>query len=280
VAAAATAFVLAWLVWGMPLSLTIAAATRHGRELANQLDRGQRGLFLQPVGGKRRLRRHSPLALPADRRSAHPAAAGGVLLQRAHRRRTGFGAPVAITASCGGLGFEPIMAASLALIANTAPVAFGSLGIPVTTLGGLLAPMLSRRADDDPRAVGHVSGSCRSSRWRFRRISAHGRNLAGGAGRRRRSRSASSRSQFRRAGADRRVVRSFPDRRRLAPARLASGEEFTEGARFTVITAAATPDTPSRVFRAYATYGILILTVLIGQTGTSQACRTCSRRPM
>jgi L-lactate permease len=49
----------------------------------------------------------------------------------------GFGAPVAITASMlAGLGFEPIMAAVLALIANTAPVAFGSLGIPVTTLGG------------------------------------------------------------------------------------------------------------------------------------------------
>ena len=50
----------------------------------------------------------------------------------------GFGAPVAITASMlVGLGFEPISAAVLALVANTAPVAFGSLGIPVTTLGGL-----------------------------------------------------------------------------------------------------------------------------------------------
>jgi lactate permease len=45
----------------------------------------------------------------------------------------GFGAPVAITASMlVGLGFEPVYAAGLCLIANTAPVAFGSIGIPIT----------------------------------------------------------------------------------------------------------------------------------------------------
>jgi len=33
-----------------------------------------------------------------------------------------------------GLGFKPLEAAKLALIGNTAPVAFGSLGIPLTTL--------------------------------------------------------------------------------------------------------------------------------------------------
>ena len=47
----------------------------------------------------------------------------------------GFGAPVAITgAILIQLGFKPLHAAGLALIANTAPVAFGSLGIPITTL--------------------------------------------------------------------------------------------------------------------------------------------------
>jgi len=47
----------------------------------------------------------------------------------------GFGAPVAITgAMMIGLGFKPLEAAKLALIGNTAPVAFGSLGIPITTL--------------------------------------------------------------------------------------------------------------------------------------------------
>ncbi len=47
----------------------------------------------------------------------------------------GFGAPVAITgAILIQLGFRPLQASGLALIANTAPVAFGSLGIPITTL--------------------------------------------------------------------------------------------------------------------------------------------------
>ncbi len=47
----------------------------------------------------------------------------------------GFGAPVAITGALMiGLGFKPLEAAKLALIGNTAPVAFGSLGIPLVTL--------------------------------------------------------------------------------------------------------------------------------------------------
>jgi lactate permease len=47
----------------------------------------------------------------------------------------GFGAPVAITAAILiQLGFRPLQASGLALIANTAPVAFGSLGIPITSL--------------------------------------------------------------------------------------------------------------------------------------------------
>ena len=57
-----------------------------------------------------------------------------------------------------GLGFEPIMAAALALIANTAPVAFGSLGIPVTTLGGLLAPMLGHDTQTTTRALSSMVG--------------------------------------------------------------------------------------------------------------------------
>ncbi len=47
----------------------------------------------------------------------------------------GFGAPVAITgALLIGIGFRPLEAAKLALIGNTAPVAFGSVGIPIVTL--------------------------------------------------------------------------------------------------------------------------------------------------
>ncbi len=62
----------------------------------------------------------------------------------------GFGTPVAITgAILIQLGFKPLQASVLALIANTAPVAFGSLGIPITTLAqvtGLDVMDLSRMA--------------------------------------------------------------------------------------------------------------------------------------
>ena len=47
----------------------------------------------------------------------------------------GFGTPVAVTAGILiGLGFSPLAASGLSLIANTAPVAFGALGSPVITL--------------------------------------------------------------------------------------------------------------------------------------------------
>jgi lactate permease len=47
----------------------------------------------------------------------------------------GFGTPVAITAvMLIALGFRPIKAAAVALVANTAPVAFGAIAIPITTL--------------------------------------------------------------------------------------------------------------------------------------------------
>src|SRR5713101_6727862 len=47
----------------------------------------------------------------------------------------GFGTPVAVSAAMlAGLGFSPFYAAAVCLLANTAPVAFGSLAIPITTL--------------------------------------------------------------------------------------------------------------------------------------------------
>lgn len=49
----------------------------------------------------------------------------------------GFGSPVAVaSAMLTGLGFSPFYAAGICLLANTAPVAFGSIGIPVITLAG------------------------------------------------------------------------------------------------------------------------------------------------
>src|SRR5919206_2688899 len=48
----------------------------------------------------------------------------------------GFGAPVAISgAMLVGLGFQPLYAAGICLIANTAPVAFGAIGIPIVVAG-------------------------------------------------------------------------------------------------------------------------------------------------
>lgn len=48
----------------------------------------------------------------------------------------GFGTPVAISAGMlVGLGFNPLYAAGLCLIANTAPVAFGGIGIPIIVAG-------------------------------------------------------------------------------------------------------------------------------------------------
>ena len=49
----------------------------------------------------------------------------------------GFGAPVAVAAAMlAGLGFARFEGAALCLIANTSPVAFGSIGIPIVTLAG------------------------------------------------------------------------------------------------------------------------------------------------
>ncbi|MGA2083352.1 MAG: L-lactate permease [Holophaga sp.] len=51
---------------------------------------------------------------------------------------SGFGTPVAVTAAILiGLGFKPLEASGLSLIANTAPVAFGALGIPLIALNGV-----------------------------------------------------------------------------------------------------------------------------------------------
>src|SRR5580700_6574277 len=50
----------------------------------------------------------------------------------------GFGTPVAVTAAILiGLGFRPLQASGLSLIANTAPVAFGALGTPLVALAGV-----------------------------------------------------------------------------------------------------------------------------------------------
>ena len=294
-AAAATAFVLAWLVWGMPLSLTVAAAT-HGMAF---------GLWpiswivvsavffynLSVESGDFDVIRRSLAKLTGDRRIQLLLVAFcfGALIEGI----AGFGAPVAISASMlAGLGFEPIMAASLALIANTAPVAFGSLGIPVTTLGGLLAPMLGHDAQTTTQALSSMVGRqlpffslvipaylvVLYAGWK-RMVEVWPAVLVAGG--------TFAIGQY--------TVSNFvgPELTDALSALFSltavawllrvwqPAEEFTEGARLVVpatlrdphgprvgVAAAVTgPDTPRRVFRAYATYGILIVTVLIGQIG-------------
>jgi len=63
----------------------------------------------------------------------------------------GFGAPVAITAALlVGLGFNPLYAAGLCLIVNTAPVAFGAMGIPMIVAGKVTGL--------DPFKIGQMAG--------------------------------------------------------------------------------------------------------------------------
>ena len=86
------------------------------------VDAGQFEIIKDSVGG-----------LTSDRRlqAMFIAFAFGAFIEGA----AGFGSPVAISgAMLAGLGFSPFFAAGICLLANTAPVAFGSLGIPVTTL--------------------------------------------------------------------------------------------------------------------------------------------------
>src|SRR5947207_1637590 len=280
IAAAATAFVLAWLVWGMPLTLTLAAAT-HGMAF---------GLWpicwivvsavffynLSVESGDFDVIRRSLARLTGDRRIQLLLVVFcfGALIEGI----AGFGAPVAISASMlAGLGFEPIMAAGLALIANTAPVAFGSLGIPVTTLGGLLAPMLGHDTQTTTRALSAMVGRqlpifsliipaylvVLYAGWR-RMIEVWPAALTAGA--------SFAIGQF--------TVSNFvgPELTDALSALVSltsvalllrvwhPAEDFTGGATASVAPAGAR-DTGSRVFRAYATYGILIVTVLIGQVG-------------
>lgn len=278
IAGATSAFLLAWLVWGMPFSLTVAAAT-HGMAY---------GLWpicwivfsavlfynLSVESGDFDVIRRSLARLTTDRRVQVLLVAFcfGALIEGI----AGFGAPVAITASMlAGLGFEPIMAAVLALIANTAPVAFGSLGIPVTTLGGLLAPMLGSDPQTTTRALSAMVG--RQLPFFSLIIPAYLVVLY--------------------AGWSRMLG--------VLPAVIVAGVTFAIGqfavsnyvgpeltdtlaALFSLASVAillkfwkpkdslageinapveAMRDPGSRVWRAYATYGILVITVLIGQSG-------------
>jgi len=161
ISAMATAFILAWLVWGMPFGVTFGTAT-EGMAF---------GLWpiswivlnavffhnLTVASGDFDVIKRSLTRLTEDRRlqALLIAFSFGALLEGI----AGFGAPVAITASIlASLGFEPVMAAVLALLANTAPVAFGSIGIPIVTLGALVAPILHKDVTSTTLALSAMVG--------------------------------------------------------------------------------------------------------------------------
>ena len=129
------AALIAIVVYGMPVKLALLSAA-HGALY---------GLFpicwlvvmavflfnLTVSSGQFEIIRHGMASITADRRlqALLIAFSFGSFLEGT----AGFGAPVAITAAMlVGLGFNPLYASGICLIANTAPVAFGSIGIPIT----------------------------------------------------------------------------------------------------------------------------------------------------
>ena len=129
------ALLIAIFVYGMPVTLALLSAA-HGALY---------GLFpicwlvimavflfnLTVRSGQFEIIKHVMASITADRRlqALLIAFSFGSFLEGT----AGFGAPVAITAAMlVGLGFNPLYASGICLIANTAPVAFGSIGIPIT----------------------------------------------------------------------------------------------------------------------------------------------------
>jgi lactate permease len=140
IAALALALLTAILAYGMPAPLALAAAGYGaafgllpiGWLILNAIfiyqlsvETGQFKVLQNQVSGVSGDRRIQALLI---------AFSFGAFIEGA----AGFGAPVAISGALMiGLGFRPLEAAKLALIGNTAPVAFGSLGTPLVTLAPL-----------------------------------------------------------------------------------------------------------------------------------------------
>lgn len=129
------AFILAISVYGMPFQLALGSAL-YGALYALfpicWIIVAAVYLFnLTVASGRFEVIRHSMGYITNDRRlqALLIAFSFGSFLEGT----AGFGTPVAITASMlVALGFNPLYAAGICLIANTAPVAFGSIGIPIT----------------------------------------------------------------------------------------------------------------------------------------------------
>lgn len=139
--AVASAIAIAVAVWGMPAKLA-ALATLQGAAfgLFPVFYIVITTLFLYNItvkGGQFEVIRASLAGVTGDRRiqALLIAFCFGAFIEGA----AGFGTPVAIAgATLAGLGFRPLYAAGVCLVANTAPVAFGAIGIPVVALAGVM----------------------------------------------------------------------------------------------------------------------------------------------
>jgi L-lactate transport len=109
------------------------------------LETGRFEILQDSIGGLTRDRRLQALLI---------AFAFGAFLEGA----AGFGAPVAVAAAMlTGLGFSRFNAAGVCLLANTAPVAFGSIGVPIITLAGVTGLPLHDLSKDIGRICAPVS---------------------------------------------------------------------------------------------------------------------------
>ncbi|HEX8960783.1 MAG TPA: L-lactate permease [Geobacteraceae bacterium] len=139
--ATGSALAIAIGVWGMPAKLA-GLATLQGAAfgLFPVFYIVITTLFLYNItvkGGQFEIIRASLAGVTGDRRlqALLIAFCFGAFIEGA----AGFGTPVAIAgATLVGLGFRPLYAAGVCLVANTAPVAFGAIGIPVVALAGVM----------------------------------------------------------------------------------------------------------------------------------------------
>jgi lactate permease len=135
-----TCLAVAIFIYKMPVSIAGMAAV-HGA-LFGLLPIGWivlNAIFIYDItvkSGDFEVVKHSIAGLAGDRRiqALLIAFSFGAFIEGA----AGFGTPVAISAAMLiGLGFRPLQAAGLALIGNTAPVAYGALGSPLIALAGV-----------------------------------------------------------------------------------------------------------------------------------------------
>src|SRR5512137_2320565 len=131
----ASAWAVAVFVYGMPARMATMSAVNGA--LFGLLPIGWiilNAIFVYDISvktGKFEIVKDTIAGIAADRRIQVLLFAFGAFIEGA----AGFGTPVAISAAMLiGLGFKPLAAAGLALIGNTAPVAYGALGTPIITL--------------------------------------------------------------------------------------------------------------------------------------------------